>query len=145
MATSQHVPKLLCCWMYFRNHKIVFLITERLLIPFLTKTTTRLCCVVNIKFDADDLTTQVSGASVAMVMTHFSWNFYCFSTRRVVPSHFLNQCWLNANWTLGNKVQWNFNQITSIFIQKNSCENTVCETASTLSRPQCILIEIVRF
>ena len=29
------------------------------------------------------------------------------------PSHYLNQCWLLANWTLCNKLQWNFNQNTN--------------------------------
>ena len=51
-----------------------------------------------------------------------------------MPSHYLNQCWVIVNWTLWNKVQWNFNQNTKLFIQKNASENIVCEMASILSR-----------
>ena len=29
-----------------------------------------------------------------------------------VPSHYLNQCWVIVNWTLRNKLQWNFDQNT---------------------------------
>ena len=48
-----------------------------------------------------------------------------------------NQWWDIVNWTLRNKLQWNFNQYSYIFIQENSFENVVCEMASILSRPQC--------
>ena len=30
----------------------------------------------------------------------------------MAPSHYLNRCWVIANCTLGNKLQWNFNQNT---------------------------------
>ena len=55
------------------------------------------------------------------------------------PSHYLIHCWNNVNWTLGNKLQWNFNRNSNIFIQGNAFENVVCEMASILSRPQCVL------
>ena len=51
------------------------------------------------------------------------------------PSHYLNQCWNIVDRTLGNKLQWNFNRNSNIFIQENAFEN-VCEMASNLSRPQ---------
>ena len=35
-----------------------------------------------------------------------------------MPSHSLNQCWVIVNWTPRNKLQWNFNQNTKIFIHK---------------------------
>ena len=54
------------------------------------------------------------------------------------PSHYLNQCWNIVNWILGNKLQWNFNRNSNIFIQENALENVVCEMASILSRPQCV-------
>ena len=38
-----------------------------------------------------------------------------------------------VNWTLRNKLQWNFNQNTKC-IQDNPSENIVCEMASILSR-----------
>ena len=36
------------------------------------------------------------------------------SVVRPVPSHYLNQCWNIANWTLRIKFQWNFNQNSNI-------------------------------
>ena len=36
----------------------------------------------------------------------------------------INQCWANTNWTLTNKIQWNFNQNTERFIHENASENT---------------------
>ena len=48
----------------------------------------------------------------------------------MAPSHYLNQCWNVVNWTLGNKLQWNFNRNSNIFIQENAFENVVCEMAS---------------
>ena len=35
-----------------------------------------------------------------------------------------------VNWTLGNKLQWNFNRNSNIFIQENVFENGVCEMPS---------------
>ena len=46
----------------------------------------------------------------------------------------LNQCCLIVNFTLRNKLEWNFNQNSSIFIQENTFENVVCEMAAILSR-----------
>ena len=48
------------------------------------------------------------------------------------------QCYVIVNWATRNKLLWNFNQNTKIFIQENSFENVVCEMASILSRPQCV-------
>ena len=42
-----------------------------------------------------------------------------------------------VNWTLRNKLQWNFNRNSNIFIHENALQNVVCEMASNLSRPQC--------
>ena len=36
----------------------------------------------------------------------------------LVPSHYLNQCWLIANWITTNKPQWNSNQYIIFSIQK---------------------------
>ena len=38
-----------------------------------------------------------------------------------------------------NKIQWNFNRGSDIFIQRNAFESVVCEIqmAAILSRPQC--------
>ena len=44
-----------------------------------------------------------------------------------VPGHYLNQCWVIANWTLRNKLQWLFYQNTELFIHENASENIVCK------------------
>ena len=36
------------------------------------------------------------------------------------------------------KVQWNFNRNSNIFIQENAFERIICEMAAMLSRPQCV-------
>ena len=54
------------------------------------------------------------------------------------PSHYLNQCWNIVNLTLRNKLQWNLNRNSNICIQENLFESVDCETASILSRPQCV-------
>ena len=54
------------------------------------------------------------------------------------PSHYLNQCWNIVNWTLGNKLQWNFSRNSNIFIEENTFENVVCEMLFISSRPQCV-------
>ena len=48
------------------------------------------------------------------------------------PSHYLNQFWLIVNWTLRNKLPWNSNQNTKVFIHKNAFECVVCEKAAIL-------------
>ena len=45
---------------------------------------------------------------------------------------YLNQCWEIVYWTLRNKLQWNFNQNTKLFIHKNASENTVCKMVAIL-------------
>ena len=46
------------------------------------------------------------------------------------PSQYPNQCWNIVNWTLGNKLQWNFNRNLYIFIQENAFENVVWKMAA---------------
>ena len=55
-----------------------------------------------------------------------------------MPSHYLNQCWNIVNWNLKNKLHWNCNRNSNIFVQENPLEDVVCEMASILSRPQCV-------
>ena len=54
------------------------------------------------------------------------------------PSHYLNQCWDIVKWALGNKLQWNLNWNSYIFIQEYAFENVVRIMAAILSRPQCV-------
>ena len=49
------------------------------------------------------------------------------------------KCWNIVNLTLrNNKLQWNLNQNSHIFIQENSFENIACEMAAILSWPHCV-------
>ena len=50
--------------------------------------------------------------------------------RQAIIWSILNQCWIIVNWTLRNKLQWNFNRNSDIFIQENGFENVVCKMAS---------------
>ena len=56
----------------------------------------------------------------------------------LVPSHYLNQCWVIVNWTLRNKLQWNFNRNSYIFLQENAFESVICKMVVMLSQPQCV-------
>ena len=51
-----------------------------------------------------------------------------------------NAAWNIVNWTLRNKLQWNFNRNSYIFIQENPFENIVWKMAAILSRPQCVKV-----
>ena len=55
-----------------------------------------------------------------------------------MPSHYLDQCWNIVNWTPKNKLQWNFNQNSCIFIQENPFEYVVWKMAALSSRPRCV-------
>ena len=70
-------------------------------------------------------------------LTHHHW-FRYWLVAWPAPSHYLNQCWIIVNWTLRNKLLWNLNRNSNVFIQENAFESVVCETASILSRPQCV-------
>ena len=48
------------------------------------------------------------------------------------------KCWNIVNWTLRNKLQWNFNRNTYIFIKENASENVIWKMVAILSRPQCV-------
>ena len=60
----------------------------------------------------------------------FRWWLVVYSA----PSPYLNQCWVIVNWTRRNKLQWNFNQNTNVFIQENASENIVCGMAAILPK-----------
>ena len=48
--------------------------------------------------------------------------------------HYLNQRRVIVNCTLKNKLQWNLNRNTKLFIHENAFENVVCEMTAILSR-----------
>ena len=55
-----------------------------------------------------------------------------------MQSHYLNLCWNIVNCTLRNKLQWNLNRNSYIFIQENAFENVVWKEAAILFWPQCV-------
>ena len=80
-------------------------------------------------------TTHVLGSQVSQCMTitltHWGRVMHiCFSKLNIIasdndglvawpaPSHYLNQCWNIVNWTLRNKLQWNFNRIRTFSFKK---------------------------
>ena len=44
----------------------------------------------------------------------------------------MNQCWNIGNSNLRNKLQWNFNRNSYIFIHENAFESVICEMAAIL-------------
>ena len=77
----------------------------------------------------DELThwDQVTHICVIELGHHWfrQWLVVCLA-----PSHYLDQCWKIFNWTFRNKLQWNFNRNSNIFIQEVAFENVVCKIAS---------------
>ena len=53
------------------------------------------------------------------------------------------QCWDLVNWTLTNKLQWNFNWNEYIFTQESAIENVIWKMVTILSRPQCVNITAI--
>ena len=49
------------------------------------------------------------------------------------PSHYLKQC-IIVNWPLRNKLLWNSNQNTKVFIHENAFEKIVCDMVAILPR-----------
>ena len=89
------------------------------------------------------------------LLTHWSWMTHiCVSKLTIIGSDnglppgrrqaiIWNQWWNIVNWTLMNKLQWNFKRNSYIFIQEKTFENVVCEMAAILSRHHCVKIYIV--
>ena len=48
------------------------------------------------------------------------------------PNYCLSQCWNIVNLTHRNKLQWNINRNSYIFIQENALENIICEISVTI-------------
>ena len=61
------------------------------------------------------------------------------------PSHYLNQCWLIANWTLRNKLQWNFNQNIKLFIHENVSEITICDMLAILFKGRWVKRKLIKY
>ena len=61
-----------------------------------------------------------------------------------MPSHYLNQCWYIFNWTPRNKLQWDFNRNSYIFIQENPFENVVSKMAAICLVPNVIILLLLK-
>ena len=71
----------------------------------------------------------------------FTWSFYfiffLFPHPPTTPSHYLNQCWHIVNWNLGNKFQWNLNEIFFFSFEKMGLKMVV-NWPPFLFWPQCV-------
>ena len=72
---------------------------------------------------------QWIGSALAQIMACRLFVAYC-----------INNCWVIANRTLRNKVQWSLNQNAKLFIHGNAYENIVCEMAAILSRKRWVKV-----
>ena len=61
------------------------------------------------------------------------------------PSHYLNQCWFIVNWNFWNKLHWNPNRNSYIFIQENAFENVVRKMTAILFRPKCVEWVVINY
>ena len=82
----------------------------------------------------DHVITAPNWDNSAPLVSHICVNELCHQFQVMaccclVPSHYLNQCCLIVNWTIGSKIQWNSNKNTWLFFH----ENVVCEMATILS------------
>ena len=84
-------------------------------------------------------------------LTHWGWVMHicvselwhrCFQVMTFIiiihQSYYLKHCWDIVDWTLGNKLQWNFDWNSYILRQENLSENVVWKMAAILSGPQCV-------
>ena len=73
---------------------------------------------------------QWIGSALVQIMACLLW----------APFHYLNQHLVIVNWTLRNKLQWNFNQNTKFCINANASENIVCEMVAILCRGRWVIM-----
>ena len=78
-------------------------------------------------------------------LTHRGWVHICISKQRhhwirSTPNNYLNQCWHVVNWILRNIFQGNFDQYTTIFIQKMNFK-----ISSAKRRSFCLGVNVLRF
>ena len=62
----------------------------------------------------------------------YHWLRYWFGACSA-PSHYLSQHWIIVQYTIRDKLLWNLNKKTKLFIHKSAPENTACEMAAILS------------
>ena len=53
-------------------------------------------------------------------------------------ANYLNQWWNIVNWSLTNRLQWNFNQNSYTFMEENIFESAVCKMTYISSQHQCV-------
>ena len=80
----------------------------------------------NIDFQGNDWRTrwQASSLNSSPLIPHICVNelgqHWLWLVAYSAPSHYLNQIWLIVNCNLRNKLQWNSNQNTKLFILENA-------------------------
>ena len=79
------------------------------------------------------------------VIIHWGWQAYIYVGKLTIIVQIMAcrlddaQSWNIVNWTLGNKLQWNLNLNSNIFIQENAFENFVWNGIHFASAPiQCV-------
>ena len=91
------------------------------------------CCIIYLLMIDNKICYSVYG------LTHWGRvRHICISDANHATSHYLNLSLNIVNWTIRNKLQWNFNQNSYIFIQEIAFENVLCKLAAILSQPQCV-------
>ena len=84
---------------------------------------------------------------IQQIVGHTAWIFSTYDSGNLVNIgldkglsvvHHSAITWTNADLlSFGNKLQWNMNKDTIIFIKENAFENDVCKMAAILSGPHC--------
>ena len=79
------------------------------------------CCIFPvIIFEVNNLALQlIRSLAHPLLLSHTcvsesGWHWLAYSA----PSHYQNQCWVIVNWTIRNKLQWNFSQIRKFSFTK---------------------------
>ena len=67
-------------------------------------------------------------------VTHICVNYLAI----IGSDNYLNHCWNIVHSNLRNKLQWNLQRTSYIFIQEDPFGNVVKKLADILSRPQCV-------
>ena len=98
-------------------------------------------CSLQIEHVTLAATAGTTTGALSLKTSYLKFNYVAYSA----PSHYLHQCWNIVNWTIRNKILWNFNQNTKLFIHENAFENIVCQMAAILSRGRWVDIFLSRF
>ena len=129
------------------NIKVQILKQQRRIIRFLTDV--KYCHYYTMKLDF--MTKPICifiHRLFSWCLTHWGRVTHIFVNKTIIgPDNGLSADWRqaiiwtdegNINWALRNKLQWNYNQNSCIFIQENVLENVAWEMSAIFCRPQCV-------